>query len=364
MLANPNVERSLRHIAALAVFVALGAGLFSAASPARADDTTGISGAPSDGTSTDDRSRFSYQVDPGQHVDDSYLVRNTGSTAQTMKILATDAFDTAQGAFSLLDTKQAPVDGGSWVTFANGQHSIDLPIAAGETKVVSFRLDVPSNAAPGDHAGGIVISVATAQGSIMVDRRVATRMYVRVKGALQPALTVGNISADYAGSLNPFNGTTDVKFTVRNNGNVALGADMVVNVKTYLGIGASGLVRTSVSELLPGSTRVVTVAVPGVPQLGYLNPHVNLVPTVDKDALNPGPLRTIERDSTLFVMPWWVLILLVVAGLVVLIVRLRRRSDRIRATAWIEHTESEARRKAAEAIEDQLITTGVNNDAS
>jgi len=362
VLANPKVERFIRRIAAPVIALAIGVGMLVGAAPAHADDTAGISGAPSDGTSTDDRSRFSYQVDPGQFIDDSYLVRNTGSTAQTMKVFSTDAYDSAEGAFSLLGTSENPVDAGSWVTFANGQHAIDVPIAPGETKVVSFRLSVPADASPGDHAGGIVISVATPQGTIMVDRRVATRVYVRVKGDLQPALTVGSISASYTGSLNPFAGSTKVSFTVRNNGNVALGANLVVQVKTYFGIGASRLVRATVAELLPGSTRVVTTEVPGVAQIGYLNPTVNLVPTVDVDALNPGPLRSVERDTTIFVMPWWLLIILVLAAGIAAFVWFRRRSDRVRAAAWMEHMENEARRKAAEPPAEELVTAGNSNE--
>lgn len=353
VLRIPNLENPLRQLTAVLLAVVLATVVLvcgSTASSARAaDGTNGISGAPSDGTSVDGRSRFSYQVDPGQHLDDYYLLRNTGTTAQTMKVFATDAFDTPTGAFSLLDTKSTPKDSGSWVTFANSAAGIEVPLAPNESKVVSFRLTVPADASPGDHAGGIVISLATPQGNIIVDRRVATRLYVRVKGALQAGLTVSSLAATYRNAVNPFSGSTLVRFTVRNNGNVALGANMVVNVKTYLGIGASGLVRSSVSELLPGSTRVVSVEVPGVAQLGYLNPHISLVPTVDPDALNPGPLRLTDRDTAIFAMPWWLLILLAIAGAIWLFLGVRRKRDAANAQAWIEHMEAEAHRVAAEA---------------
>jgi dihydroorotate dehydrogenase (fumarate) len=131
---------------------------------------------------------------------------------------------------------------------------------------------------------------------------------------------------------------------------------MVVGVNTYLGIGASALVRQTVSEMLPGSTRVVTLTVPGVAQLGYLNPYVHMIPTVDKDALNPGPLREIDRDATLFAMPWWLLILVVLAGATWLFIVIRRRRDARGAQAWIEHIEAEAQRKALD--ERELETAG------
>jgi hypothetical protein len=366
VLRNPKLEHPLRRLVAALLAVSFAAVVMVAGASipaARADDSTnGISGAPSDGTSVDDRSRFSYQVDPGQHLDDFYLVRNTGTTPQSMKLFATDAFNTTKGEFGLLDTKAQPKDAGSWVSFPNGQPSVVVPLAPGESKIVSFRLTVPANASPGDHAGGIVISVATPQGNIVVDRRVATRMYVRVKGDLQAGLTIGSVAATYRPTLNPFSGTTVLKFTVRNNGNVALGANMVAQIKTYLGIGASGLVHASVAEMLPGSTRVVSVEVPGVPQIGYLNPHLSLVPTVDPDALSPGPLRTTARDINVFVMPWWLLILIAVAVAIWGLIVFRRGRDAVRAQEWIAHMEAEARRTA----EDERIpeTVGAPSDAA
>jgi hypothetical protein len=366
VLRNPKLEHPLRRLAAALLTVSFAAVVLVAGVPvtmARADDSTnGISGTPSDGTAVDDRSRFSYQVDPGQHLDDFYLVRNTGTTPQSMKLFATDAFNTANGEFGLLETKTQPKDAGSWVSFSNGKPSIVVPLAPGESKVVSFRLTVPANASPGDHAGGIVISVATPQGNIVVDRRVATRMYVRVKGDLQAGLTIGSVAATYRPTLNPFSGTSVLKFTVRNNGNVALGANLVAQVKTYLGIGASGLVHASVSEMLPGSTRVVSVEVPGVPQIGYLNPHLSLVPTVDTDALSPGPLRTTERDVNAFVTPWWLLILIALAAAIWGLIVFRRKRDAVRAQEWVAHMESEARRTAAD--ERAPETVGAPSDSS
>lgn len=340
---------SIRIFRAVVALSLLGAILVLAtpAGYARAEaSTSGLSGAPSDGTTNDDRSRFSYQVDPGQHLDDFYLLRNTGTTAQTMKVFATDAFNTPSGEFSLLDTQAAPTDVGTWVTFSGGQHSIEVPLAAGESRVISFRLSVPADATPGDHAGGVVISVAAGQGNIVVDRRVATRLYVRVKGALQASLTVSNIAAAYVPSLNPFSGTTTVRFTLRNNGNVALGANAVVDVKSYFGVSVSSLIRSTVLEMLPRTTRVVSVDVPGVPQIGYLAPHVNLVPTVAADALNPGQLRTTDRVTNLFVMPWWLLIILLGGLTVWVIARLRRRANSRAAENWILYVEAEARRSA------------------
>ncbi|WP_291057646.1 hypothetical protein [Herbiconiux sp.] len=357
MLVIPNPIRAAhpvrparlsRLVAAALVGLVLASGMVaaSAAVPARADDTDGISGSPSSDTGPDGRSRFSYQVAPGQVLEDYYVLKNTGSTAQVMKVFATDAYNTDDGSYGLLDTDATPTGAGNWVAFDGGQKVLEIPLDPGAQQVVPFSITVPADAAPGDHAAGIVISVTTAEGQILVDRRVATRLYVRVPGDLQPALTISSIAADYQGEFNPFDGHTTITFTVKNSGNVALGAEMVAGVNTYLGIGTGEQTRQELAEMLPGSTRTITMTVNGTGQLGYLNPYVSMQPTVDADALDPGALPTVNRDTVTFAVPWLLLVLLVIAAAIWGFLRLRRARDEKTARDWIAYTEAEARRKA------------------
>jgi len=342
----------LRIVRALALFLAVlvGAGILAtlAVSPAHADDTDGISGAPADESGADTRSRLSYQASPGQHIDDLYVVSNTGTTAQTMVLFATDAYNTDDGSFGLLDTDETPVDAGTWVTFEGGATQLSIPLDPGASQIVPFAMDVPADATPGDHAAGMVISVQSTSGEILVDRRVATRVYVRVPGDLQPALTVSTISASYDAEVNPFAGTTTVTYTVKNTGNVALGASMIVGVKALFGINTATPVRDELPELLPGNERTFSVDVVGVGQWGYLNPYVQMAPSVDAEALNPGPLSSVERDLSMFVTPWWLVIIVVLIALGILIYRLRAIRDDKNAAAWVAYTEAETLRRLAE----------------
>jgi ADP-ribose pyrophosphatase YjhB (NUDIX family) len=344
---EPTLRRRLIS-GVLAALVVAGVVAAAPASAAVADDTAGISGQPANEQGADDRTRFSYQAAPGQHIDDLYLVRNTGTTAQVMTVFATDAYNTDDGSYGLLDTADEPVDAGSWVSFPGGVPSMEVPIEPGATQLIPFSVDVPADASPGDHAAGIVISVVSPQGDILVDRRIATRLYVRVPGDLQASLTISSLSAEYQAQLNPFTGATTVTATITNNGNVALGGAIVAGVTTYFGISASGIVRAELAEMLPGSSRTVTIDVPGVAQLGYLSASLRIAPSVDAEALNPGPLREVSRDTSLFVMPWWLAAIAVIALAVWMFLRWRARRDEKNAAAWIEYTEAEARRKAEE----------------
>lgn len=331
----------LRPVRAVAALLAGLAAALLGVGPAFADDVDSISAGPGD-----DRTRLSYQLQPGQHLEDEYVVRNTGTTPQNVTLFATDAFNTDEGEFALLDTAKKPTAVGTWVLFDGSQPTETFPLDPGQQRTVPFTLTVPADAGPGDHAGGIVVSSQKGDGQILVDRRVATRLYVRVPGDLQPALTIASVSADYRAEWNPFAGSTAVTFTVRNSGNVALGATMLVGAKALFGIPAGTAVRQELPELLPGSTRTLTVVVPGTAQVGYLNPYVQLQPTVEKDALNPGPLALVSRDTAIAAVPWWIVVLAVLVVGFFLFRRWRRRSDGKRAEAWIAYTEEEARRKA------------------
>ncbi|ANP73331.1 WxL protein peptidoglycan domain-containing protein [Cryobacterium arcticum] len=337
------VATSLLVTLGLTLGLTLGVG----ATGARADDSDGIAGSPAANGSVDQsRSRYSYQVDPGQQVADEYLVQNTGTTSQAVTVYATDAFNADDGSFSLLDGGVPSVDVGHWVSFTDGADKVEVTLEPGGSQVIPFTVSVPADARPGDHAGGIIVSALTPAGQVSVDRRVAIRLYTRVKGELQPGLTISSISSSYRGELNPFSGETSLTVSLQNTGNVSLGASTVAQVKGVFGIALSELTRTPIPEMLPGSSRTVTIVVPGVGPWVYLNPHVSLAATVDADALPPGLLPTAERSSDMFVVPWALVIVLLLAGFAWLLVRLSRTRDAARARAWIEYTEAEARRKA------------------
>lgn len=345
---RPVVARRLITSAA-AIILTVGLTASVGAAGAWAADSDGIASAPSaDGGVDQTRSRFSYQIDPGQSVSDEYLVENTGTTQQKVSVYATDAFNAEDGSFALLDGGQEPKHAGSWVTFADGAKKVEVTLSPGAQQVIPFTLTVPADANPGDHAGGMIVSAPTPSGQVTVDRRVAIRLYARVKGNIEAGLTISSISSSYEPSLNPFDGTTTMTLSLTNTGNVALGANTVAQVKGIFGIPLSGLTDVSIPEMLPGNSRTVTITVPGVGPYIYLAPHVSLAATTDAQALNAGPLPTAERDSSILVMPWGILAILLFIGLVWFGLRLRRKRDSKNAAAWIEFTEAEAVRKAIE----------------
>ena len=358
--------RRLRAFAARLILVLIvavltaGTGLAVGAAAATADDIDAISGGPSDGEIEDGRTRFSYQMEAGQVIDDYYMIKNTGTTSQVLTVFGTDAYNADDGGYALLDTADAPVDAGSWITFEGNVRKLEIGLGPGESRIVSFTVTVPDNAGPGDHPAGIVISVASGSGQVLVDKRFATRLYVRVPGELQPLLTVTSITGAYNPQWNPFTGTTTVTATYKNAGNVALAADAIVGVNTFFGIPVGAPTTEEVTELLPGSTRTVSYTVEGIGQLGYLDAYVKAQPTVDDAALNPGVLTATSRDTVLWAIPWWLVAVVIVGAIVWVFLRVRRARDERAAIAWIAYTEEQARLKASEPA--ALEATGAAGD--
>ncbi|GGH47844.1 DUF916 domain-containing protein [Microbacterium album] len=347
--------------ALLALVLTLGGAL-----TARADDTIGVSGAPATDTGdADGRTRFSYELDPGQQVNDFYLVSNTGTTAQEFTILATDAYNDNEGNYGLLATEEDPSEIGTWVRFEGDTGRLRFTLEPGESRLVPFTVTVPADARPGDHAGGIGASVVTPEGQVLVDRRIASRMYVRVSGELQPLLAVSSLEASHSTSWNPFAGDVTITYTIQNTGNVALAARSVADVRTWFGIhlgGDDGYVREELAELLPGNARTVEVTVPGIGAWGLLQPAVAIQPFAEGEMSEPVNAPQSFRDTTIIAVPWLLLAVLLVAAAAWLVIRQRRKSDEKRAAAWMQHMEAEARRKALEEPEQTLVASQGGND--
>jgi hypothetical protein len=292
---------------------------------APSDDLTwGIRPAgPAGGTA---RPAFSYELSPGEVVDDAVRVSNFSESPLTLRISAHDAFNTDTGGFDLLPAGADSVDAGSWVTLA----ADEVTIPAGEQLDVPFRVSVPSNAAPGDHAGGVVASMTVEQlgrdgTAVSVDHRVGTRIYVRVSGPIRPALVVTQLVTRYEPEgLLGLGGAAVTTYTVRNAGNVRLGGDQRLEISGVLGLASREAVVESLPELLPGSEYTTSVTVEGVRSAIRLSSELTLIPSDPSDpsasGSEPDP---IVASAAVWAVPWRAVVLL--GGAMALLVWFRRR---------------------------------------
>lgn len=270
------------------------------------------------------RDYFVYTLDPGDVFGDTVGISNLGTEPVTYALYATDAFNTSDSAsFALLREEETPTDVGSWIELGVSQVTVD----PGTRVDVPFKIEVPRDASPGDHAGAIVAqeipdSTADDDGvTVDVRLRIGARVYVRVSGTLNPSLTIEELRLDYDTPLNPF-GTAPatVDYVVRNTGNTRLQADSTVEVEGLFGLGGAEAAPRRLPELLPGSSIQISETIDDV------RPLIRLTATVRLEAPLDGV--DVEGSTSTLAIPWILVIALVL--LIALLVRylIRRSGER------------------------------------
>lgn len=226
------------------------------------------------------RRAFSYEVDPGTQVQDSFLITNGGETEAEFIIYATDAFnDIETGNFSLLEAEDEPTDLGSWITPASDK----LTIGPGLQATVPFNLLIPSDATPGDHSAGIVASVLTETqqdgSTVVLEQRVGVRMYLTVSGEPVASVEVQGLTSSFTPSLNPFApGELTVSYEVRNTGNKRVDVNQALRASGIFGIPVGEVTPEPIIDLLPRQIVRVNVRISGVGALLFALSDLRLEP--------------------------------------------------------------------------------------
>lgn len=292
---------------------------------------------PSGKSGPSTRPHHVYDLAPGAVVKDYVRIENLGEQSLTLRLYATDAFSTTSGQFALLPSAEKPTDVGTWVTMS----ADEVTVKPGNDVIVPFEVVVPDNASPGDHVGAVISSLVTEQTNskgekILVESRIGSRIYLRVKGDTAQQLQIDNLSASWTGSFwRPWDGRVTVSYDVTNTGNIRVTSTPQIVVNGPIGLQLARSAGPALPELLPGSTMRVSSdaeasdAIPG-PELspvfaaGFL--RVNLALRADTTIVAAGSVGLVA-------IPWLLLIALavVIAAVVVWWWRRRNQQDRIEA---------------------------------
>jgi Bacterial protein of unknown function (DUF916) len=274
------------------------------------------------------RPNFTPSLAPGATQQDSVSLWNYSDVPLTFHVYATDAYNNATGDFTLLPANIKARDAGSWITLATDQVTVGA-----KTRVdIPFTLHVPPTANPGDHTAGIVASLPTptndaANHRVIIDRRTGSRVYLRVNGPVNPSLVVEHLSSDYHGSFNPLGGTLDVTYTLRNPGNVRLGARQLVSAHDIFGRTIADHKPRVIPELLPGNAVTVHEKFNDVPATFRVGADVTITPLVPPGSSEKPP-ATVTAGTGSWAIPWTVLLLLALALLLWRLYRRYRSSHR------------------------------------
>lgn len=289
--------------------------------------TVGIQTATPQGP--DQRARYVYTLDPRGVRQDTVAVFNYSGRPAVVGLSAKDATSTPEGAFIIQDEATKATDVGSWISLSRTR----LTLPPRSMALVPFQVGVPYNVTPGDHAGAVLLSIATSsikQGKqVIVSNRVGLRVLIRVPGALKPQLTIENLRTEARGGWHWWGWTRPhTTYTVRNTGNVTLTGATTLRYLRSFGMDPLSVPDGQLPDLLPGGTTDVTVDHPGAFTFWHLTTEVQVDPAGQDLGQVVAP--TAFASTTTTVIPWaWLGVLLIVILLVRWLVRriLRRRAE-------------------------------------
>jgi hypothetical protein len=300
---------------------------------------------PADGPLGTNRANYSYLTAPGNTINDAIVISSRATETLVLDVYAADGFTTPDGLLDLGVAAVQPEDAGAWASFGDPidgstpvpdaaypapapgtggasaasptfKQRIQVTLPAGGAVTVPFQWTVPADAAPGDHAAGIVTSQTEALPgeTVAVDRRLALRAYFTVAGDLKPGLTISDLRVKADGGGSPFaSGSLDVRYSLVNTGNAR-----VVPTERIATHGPFGLGRHSAGdpqvlpEVLPGSYLARQATVKGVFPLFRTTVEV----TVDGVAIAvgaEGAVASAAGSKAVWTVPWvWLGIIIVV----------------------------------------------------
>jgi hypothetical protein len=335
-------------VAFLWLSVVLCLGVLAPTVPARAADTgsttakkVGFGVVPATADDLDARSLFSFGLTPGSVAYDHVAVVNYSTKKLNLDVYVTDALNSPEGGYALRAATEKPFDLGAWVVVGKAARSRTISVP-GRRKdgspgrvILPVTITVPANAAPGDHAAGIIASLATLGKNpkgqnIKLEQRVAGRVYVRVDGPLLPSLMVTSLTAHFVASSWPWKpGSVLVDYTVSNTGNLRMGFEPSLSVKGPWGLGERTARDKPVTELLPGNSRTFHTTVHGVWPMLRLQVTASAKPVAAIAAEPPG-LGVVRETIQIGAVTWALLVILVLL-LALLAYFVYRRVQRARA---------------------------------
>jgi len=328
---TPSVTLRSRALVLLGLLGLAAASVLTPTAARAADDPAAVAWSVEtvDGAAGTDRPNFAFAVDPGAVLSDALRVTNTGATALDLAVYAADAYTTTTGNIDLNTPDVPSTDAGTWVAV-----DVDrLSLAPGQQADIPFTIAVPADAAPGDHSAGIITSLSSDDGgTLSVDRRLATRVDLRVSGELAPAVQITDLRTEYVGTWNPFApGTLVVDYRLVNIGNTRVAGDDTIIAEGPFGLAGGASAAAALHEVLRGSEIDVRREIEVAPW-GLITGSVTVQPLVA--GYGAQRLDDLVADFSVPAVPWALLaIFVVIAAAVTIVVLLVRRRSRGAVTA-------------------------------
>ncbi|MEZ4200032.1 MAG: DUF916 domain-containing protein [Candidatus Paceibacterota bacterium] len=158
-------------------------------------------------------------VDPGEQLQEVIRVTNLSDREETYYLSVRDISgvrDNGTPIYAKENTEQTGFELSEWVTLESGE----LTLASGEERAVGVIVNIPENATPGSHFGGIFVSAVPPEPTTVgagVGFEVANIVHIRIAGDVVESAQIRTFATDQL-----FYSTPEVEFSARveNKGNV------------------------------------------------------------------------------------------------------------------------------------------------
>lgn len=278
---------------------------------------------PEDNDHGADRPNYQYDIAAGATISDALLVSNYSDEPISLAVYAADGFLNEAGQLDVLPADEESIELGAWVVLPQDEVTIE----PGEGVRIPFRITVPPNAPPGDVVGAVVTSLRTASETdgVTVDRRLGSRILLRVDGDAAPQLEIADLVIDYDGSPWPWQpGSATLTYTLRNTGNITLDGAQSATFAGPFGLGTSEATGESFPPMPPGSELERQIVLEKVSPLVLVSGELTVAgANADLDA---EVLRA--RTFTVWAVPWLVVAAVALVVALVIVSRVRRRARR------------------------------------
>jgi hypothetical protein len=288
----------------------------------------------------DGRVSFRHTVDPGAGIDESLIPTNFSPDAAGFAVYASDGTVTGEGSFDLIPAQEESTGSGTWIDLgvpegaqARSGSGFTVEVPAQSSIIIPVRIDVPTDASPGDHPAGIVAELmAGDDAEVHVASRIGVRLHLRVSGDVEAGARPDIVEVGYAPSWNPFApGILTVRYDIENTGNVRVGTESAVRVSGPLGALPADAPADLRREILPGDRAAAEAVIPVWPLfLSEVRATVDPA-SVGEDEVD-ATITSSTQSTTVWTIPWAQLAL--VLAIVLLILAIRR--SRARAAARMQ----------------------------
>jgi Bacterial protein of unknown function (DUF916) len=297
----------------------------------------------------DSRPYLTFVSSPSGTAVDHVAVTNYSHRPLRLNVYTVDAVPATNGAIAF-KTKDASRDqAGAWMAVGTPGGTGVITVKPRSTDILPVRVRIPANASPGDHVGGVIVSLngrvkgtfgRSGKEGARFEQRIAVRSVFRISGPLHPLLTIEALKASYSGPLNPFaKGHATVSYVVHNGGNVVLGGPQTVTVSGPFGHTTATDVP-DVPALLPGGSFPVKVKVSGVYPQGVMKAKVTINTEPLQGEVDPG-VKPVSSSVHFLAIPWFwlVVLLLLILGLAGYLIRRRHRQAAAVSPVQVEQLE-------------------------